>query len=98
VVTAALHDVLLIATLLRTHLPPEVVFFLAALNPSEAARVGILTSVDPELSALGPVGFWLANMLGASVALVVAVGWPALLGLLTTWRASRNLAAADLVA
>ncbi len=98
VVTAALHDVLLIATLLRTQLPPEVVFFLAALNPSEAARVGILTSVDPELSALGPVGFWLANTLGASVALALAVGWPALVGAFATWRAARNVRTADLVA
>ena len=98
VVTAALHDVLLIAVLLRTPLPPEVVFFVSALNPSEAARVGILSSVDPELSALGPVGFWLANSLGPTLALVIAVGWPALLGLLTTWRAARNLERADLVA
>jgi ABC-2 type transport system permease protein len=98
VVTAALHDVLLISVLLRTALPPELVFLLAALNPSEAARVGILSSVDPELSALGPVGFWLANTLGPTVALALAVGWPALVGLLATWRASRNLARADLVA
>ncbi|MGA9526105.1 MAG: ABC transporter permease subunit [Myxococcaceae bacterium] len=98
VVTAALHDVLLIATLLRTQLPPEVVFFLAALNPSEAARVGILTSVDPELSALGPVGFWLANSLGASVSLALAVGWPAAVGAFATWRAARNVRTADLVA
>jgi ABC-2 type transport system permease protein len=97
VVTAALHDVLLIATLLRTSLPPEVVFFLAALNPAESARVGILTSVDPELSAMGPVGFWLANTLGPTLALAIAVGWPALLGLLATWRAARNLETADLV-
>ncbi|NOK03667.1 MULTISPECIES: hypothetical protein [Myxococcus] len=97
VVTAALHDVLLIAVLLRTPLPPEVVFFVSSLNPSEVARVGILSSVDPELSALGPVGFWLANSLGPTLALVIAVGWPALLGVLTTWRAARNLAKADLV-
>jgi ABC-2 type transport system permease protein len=97
VATAALHDVLLIAVLLRTPLPPEVVFFVSALNPSEAARVGILSSVDPELSALGPVGFWLSNTLGPTLALVIAVGWPALLGVLTTWRAARNLERADLV-
>ena len=97
VVTAALHDVLLIAVLLRTHLPPEVVFLLAALNPSEAARVGLLTSVDPELSALGPVGFWLANTLGPALAFAIAVGWPLVLGTLSTWRAVRRVEAADLV-
>lgn len=97
VVTAALHDVLLIAVLLRTHLPPEVVFLLAALNPSEAARVGLLTSVDPELSALGPVGFWLANTLGPALAFAIAVGWPLLLGGFSTWRAARRVETADLV-
>lgn len=96
--TAGLHDVLLIATLLRTSLPPEAVFFLAALNPSEAARVGLLSSVDPELAVLGPVGFWLANTLGSGRALAIAVGWPLLLGVLATWRAQRNLQTRDLVA
>jgi ABC-2 type transport system permease protein len=98
VMTAALHDVLLITVLLRTSLPPQVVFALAALNPSEAARVGILASVDPELSVLGPVGFWLANTLGPALALTLAIAWPALLGLLTTWRALRRSQSMDLIA
>jgi ABC-2 type transport system permease protein len=98
VVSAALHDVLLIALLLRTRLPPELVFALAALNPGEAARVGILASADPELSVLGPVGFWLANQLGASTAVLAAVAWPALLGLLTTWLGLRRVRRLDLVA
>ncbi len=98
VVTAAVHDVFLIAVLLRTPLPPHVVFFASVLNPSEAARVGLLTSVDPELSALGPVGFWLANKLGAGMALAVAIGWPLALGAFGSWRAARRVEAADLVA
>jgi len=98
VVTAALHDMFLIAVLLRTPLPPHVVFFASVLNPSEAARVGLLTSVDPELSALGPVGFWLANKLGAGLALAVAILWPLALGAFGSWRAARRLEAADLVA
>lgn len=98
VLTAAVHDVFLIAVLLRTPLPPHVVFFVSVLNPSEAARVGLLTSVDPQLSALGPVGFWLANTLGPALAFAVAVIWPAGLGALASWRALRNLERADLVA
>jgi hypothetical protein len=73
------------------------VFLLAALNPSEAARVGILASVDPELSALGPVGFWLANFLGSGKAVALAVAWPALLGMFSTWRALRRTQRIDLV-
>ena len=98
VTTAALHDVLLITVLLRTSLPPQVVFALAALNPSEAARVGILASVDPELSVLGPVGFWLANSLGPSFALALAVLYPLALGMITLWRALRRTELMDLIA
>lgn len=97
VVTAALHDVLLISVLLRTSVPPQLVFVLSALNPGEAARIGLLTSVDPELSVLGPVGFWLANALGPSVALAVAIGWPAALGFITSALALRRTRTMDLI-
>ncbi len=36
-------------------------------------KLGILASVDPELSVLGPVGFWLANSMGPQFALALAV-------------------------
>ncbi len=97
VTTAALHDVLLISVLLRTAVPPQVVFVLSALNPGEAARIGLLTSVDPELSVLGPVGFWLANALGPSIALGVAIGWPSALGLVTSALALRRTRTMDLI-
>lgn len=97
VFTAALHDVLLITVLLRTSLPPQVVFALSVFNPSEAARVGLLSSVDPELSVLGPVGFWLANALGPTWALALAVVWPLSLGLLGCWRALRRTQTMDLI-
>jgi ABC-2 type transport system permease protein len=97
VLAAALHDVLLISALLRTALPPQLVFGLAALNPSEAARVGILASADPELAVLGPVGFWLANSLGAGKAVALAIGWPVLLGVISVAAALHRTQRADLV-
>lgn len=97
VLTAALHDVLLISVLLRTALPPHLVFALSAINPSEAARIGILSSVDPELSVLGPVGFWLANTFGPAKAFALALGWPATLGLLGSGLALWRLKRMDLV-
>lgn len=94
---AALHDFALVGVLLRFRLAPEVVFGLAAANPVEAARIAILGAVDPDLSVLGPVGFWLAHRLGPSLGLLVGAGWPALLGTFAMWRARRNLVTADLV-
>ena len=98
VVGAALHDFALIGALLRFKLTPQAVFALAALNPVEAARVALLSGVDPELGVLGPVGFWLANSFGPKLTLLVGVGWPLLLGTLCLWLASRRLGRADLVA
>lgn len=94
---AALHDFALVGVLLRFRLAPELVFGLAAANPVEAARIAILGSVDPDLSVLGPVGFWLANKLGAGLALAIGAGWPGLLGTFAMWRAHRRLVTTDLV-
>ncbi len=97
VTATALHDFALVGLLLNFKVPPRLVFLLAALNPSEAARVGILTSVDPELSVLGPVGFYIANTLGAAKALLVALVWPFVLGTLGVLGASRNVSRRDAI-
>jgi len=96
-VASSLHDFAIIGVLLQFRLPARAVFALAALNPAEAARVAILSAVDPDLSVLGPVGFWLANTLGAGRALLVGVGWPLVLGTLAMWRALRRVERSDLV-
>jgi ABC-2 type transport system permease protein len=95
--TSALHDFALVGALLRFKLAPSVVFVLAALNPAESTRIAILSGVDPELSVLGPVGFWLANTLGPRLALGIGVAWPLLLGSFALWRAQRRIARSDLV-
>ncbi len=91
-----LHDFALLGAMLHTPLPPRVIFGLAAANPSESARIAILSSIDPELSVLGPVGFWLAHTLGARISLALGVGWPLLVGTVALVAANRRLAHADL--
>jgi ABC-2 type transport system permease protein len=94
---SVLHDFGLIGALLRWRLSPAAVFALASVNPVEASRIAILSGVDPDLSVLGPVGFWLANTLGPRLALGVGVGWPLLLGGAALLLARRNLERSDLV-
>jgi ABC-2 type transport system permease protein len=93
---AALHDFALIGVLLQVRMPPRLVFGLAASNPVEAARIALLTGADPDLSVLGPVGFWLAHTLGAERALAIGVLWPALLGTAGLVLAARRLDRLDL--
>lgn len=94
---AALHDFALIGVLLRWNVPPALVFGLAAVNPIEGARLGVLSGIDPDLAILGPVGFWLATGLGPVWTLAVSIGWPALLGAIALAIARVRFDRSDLV-
>ncbi len=96
-VGAALHDFAVIGLLLELRIEPHLVFALTAVNPIEAARLGLLSGIDPELSVLGPVGFWIANQLGSRLAFVVGMVWPLTLGATAIALALRRLNRSDLV-
>ncbi|MBM4383515.1 MAG: ABC transporter permease subunit [Deltaproteobacteria bacterium] len=88
--SVALLDFGLIAVLLHTALPPRLVFFLAALNPVECARLALLSGAQPDLATLGPVGFYLASELGPSLLFALGLAWPLAFGALAfayAWRA-----------
>ncbi|MCC6750145.1 MAG: ABC transporter permease [Deltaproteobacteria bacterium] len=76
----ALLDFALSGLMLQWQVEPRLVFTLAALNPVQAARMALLSAVDPELSVLGPVGFYLANQVGATALLLLGLVWPLLVG------------------
>lgn len=92
-----LHDLGLIGVLLKWHLSPQIVFGIAAINPIESSRLAILSGVDPELSVLGPVGFWLANSVGARGELALGICWPLIVGACALHFARRSLDRSDLV-
>ena len=93
----ALVDFALIGAMLRWHLTPQAVFLLAAANPVQAARMGLLSGVNPELSVLGPVGFYLATELGQGALYALGVLWPLALGWLSFFGALRLFQRRDLV-
>ncbi len=79
----ALLDFALIGALLRWRLDPHAVFLLAVANPVEAARLALLSSLQPDLASFGPVGFYLAHRVGPSALFAIGVVWPALVGLVS---------------
>lgn len=83
----ALLDFGLLGLMLQWRLQPQTVFLLASLNPVECARMALLSSAEPSLDALGPVGFFLANRVGASWLFVIGVAQPVLVGA-TAWLAA----------
>lgn len=96
VLCIALLDFGLVGAMLQWNLPPKVVFMLAALNPVEVARLALLSGTDPSLSTLGPVGYYLANGLGAFWLLMIGVFWPTLLGFAGWAVAGRRFGTGDL--
>lgn len=91
--SVALLDFAGIALLLQWRLPAQAVFALAAANPVQAARLGLLSSAEPTLATLGPVGFYLAHRLGSTALFGLGLAWPAAVGAigwLLAWRAFRR--------
>lgn len=79
--SVALLDFGGIVLLLQWRVPARVVFLMAGANPVEMARLALLSSGDPTLATLGPVGFYLANQVGLQVLFALGVAWPALVGI-----------------
>ena len=80
ILAVALLDFALIGVMLQWRLQPQGVFALALVNPVQAARMALLSAGDPELSTLGPVGFYVANRVGATALLGFGIAWPLLSG------------------
>ncbi|MCB9871517.1 MAG: ABC transporter permease subunit [Planctomycetes bacterium] len=74
----ALIDFGLIGMMLQWRMSPSVTFALATLNPVQCARMALLSGADPELTTLGPVGFFLANRIGTGGLFAIGVAWPVL--------------------
>ncbi len=97
VLGVALLDFALIGVMLQWRLNPTGVFLLSAVNPVESARMALLSAADPELGVLGPVGFFLANRIGAPALLALGVLWPATVGSAAWLAARRSFLHGDLV-
>jgi ABC-2 type transport system permease protein len=90
-------DFALIGYLLQVRVPPRLVFVLAELNPVQAVRLGLLTTLEPELATYGPVGFYLAHHIGQTGVLAIAASWPFVLGSLCWWVALWRFCRGDIV-
>ncbi|MCB1152855.1 MAG: ABC transporter permease subunit [Deltaproteobacteria bacterium] len=81
-ISVAVMDFGLIGLMLQWRINPEGVFALALINPVQAARMALLSSAEPSLAVLGPVGFYMANRVGASMLLTLGIVWPVVAGAL----------------
>jgi ABC-2 type transport system permease protein len=93
IASAALLDFAGIALLLEWRVPAPAVFVLAVANPVQAARMALLSAAEPTLATLGPVGFYMANHVGAEALFALGIVWPWLVGIggwLLAWYSFRR--------
>ncbi|MEB2346961.1 MAG: ABC transporter permease subunit [Deltaproteobacteria bacterium] len=95
--SVALLDFAGISLLLQWRLPARAVFALAAANPVQAARLALLSAAEPSLATLGPVGFYLANRVGAAALLGLGLAWPLAVGAGAWWFGWARFRRGDLV-
>lgn len=93
----ALLDFALVGAMLQWRLNPQTVLLLGALNPVQAARLALVSGAEPDLTVLGPVGFFLAQKVGSSALFGIGTVWPALVGAVSWWLAARAFRRGDLV-
>ncbi len=90
-------DFALMGLMLQWRLNAETVFVLSGLNPVQSSRLALLSSAEPSLAILGPVGFYLANRVGHSWLFLLGTLQPALIGWASWYVAWRHFRRGDLV-
>lgn len=95
--SVAVLDLALIGLLLQWRVDARAVFVLASLNPVQAARLALLSGLEPDLGTLGPVGFYLSQRVGGNALLALGLAWPVAVGTAAWLFALRNFRRGDLV-
>jgi ABC-type transport system involved in multi-copper enzyme maturation permease subunit len=93
----ALLDFALVGMMLAWRVDARAVFLLASLNPVESARMALLSTAQPDLAALGPVGFFMSTRVGPGALLALGIAWPAVVGLAAFTAALRRFCRDDLI-
>ncbi len=93
----AVLDLALVPLLLSLRLDARSVFLLAISNPVQAARLALLSGIEPDLGTLGPVGFYLRHSVGPGGLLAIGIGWPFAVGTGSWALALRKFLTGDLV-
>ncbi|MHB1424501.1 MAG: ABC transporter permease [Gemmataceae bacterium] len=90
-------DFALMGLMLQWRLNAETVFVLSGLNPVQCSRLALLSTAEPSLGILGPVGFYLANCVGVAWLFLLGTLQPALVGGVAWYVAWRHFRCGDLV-
>lgn len=78
----AFIDIALISLMLQGRYPTELIISMSLINPIEVFRVAAISLFDPELTVMGPVAFYILDVIGKNSFMILSFVYPVALGLL----------------
>ncbi len=77
----AFIDIALISLMMQQRLNEQLIIFLAMINPMELFRVAAISLFDPELTVMGPVAFYILDLMSQSLFIFLSISYPLFVGL-----------------
>ena len=93
----AFIDIVLISLMMQERMSTGLIIGIALVNPMEIFRVAAISLFDPELTVMGPVAFYILDMMSQKMFVFISVMYPLLLGLLFAFLGFTIFAKKDLV-
>ena len=93
----AFIDIALISLMMQERMGTGLIIGIALVNPMEVFRVAAISLFDPELTVMGPVAFYILDMMSQKMFVFLSIVYPTLLGLLFAFLGFRIFAKKDLV-
>jgi len=93
----AFIDIALISLMMQQRFNTELIIGIAMINPMEIFRVAAISLFDPELTVMGPVAFYILDMMSQKMFVFLSIIYPLLLGILFAFLGFRIFAKKDLV-
>ncbi len=93
----AFIDIALISLMMQERMNTGLIIGIALVNPMEVFRVAAISLFDPELTVMGPVAFYILDMMSQKMFVFLSIVYPVLLGLLFAFLGFRIFAKKDLV-
>ena len=93
----AFIDIALISLMMQQRVNAELIIAIAMINPMEIFRVAAISLFDPELTVMGPVAFYILDMMSQKVFVFISIVYPLLLGVLFAFLGFKIFEKKDLV-
>jgi ABC-2 type transport system permease protein len=93
----AFIDIALISLMMQQRINTELIIGIAMINPMEIFRVAAISLFDPELTVMGPVAFYILDMMSQKMFVLISIVYPLMLGILFAFLGFRIFSKKDLV-